>query len=286
MAAALVTADGAAQSVFLDTNAHLDVDDQTLSVGTNAPGCSVFGGSCSRFAGIVRVASEGTLVLAGDATWSNGGWLVDGTVENRGTLRITGNTRANASGNGLGLARNLPGATITRATSAGQADIAVPLDNDGQVNVDTGTLLLQGGSGAATSSGRFTLARAGTLGSFGGPPLEPRRPRHRPGTLRLDGGVFEFAGGIGPGGAYAPGTTLASGGMVDLGGGSGSSGRLTSDGSGGGVRHGTLAVGAGESNFDEITFEVPPPSPSLPAPEPSPPASCVSATARCSRSTG
>ena len=173
MAATLGTGDGAAQSVFLDTNAHLDVDDQTLSVGTNAPGCSVFGGSCSRFAGIVRVASEGTLVLAGDATWSNGGWLVDGTVENRGTLRITGNTRANASGNGLGLVRNLPGATITRATSAGQADIAVPLDIDGQVNVDTGTLLLQGGSGAATSSGRFTLARAGTLGSFGGHRLSP-----------------------------------------------------------------------------------------------------------------
>src|SRR5919108_3462032 len=81
--AALVTSDGAAQSVLLDTGAHLDVDGQTLSVGASAPGCSVFGGSCSRFAGIVRVVGEGTLVLAGDATWSNGGWLVDGTAENR-----------------------------------------------------------------------------------------------------------------------------------------------------------------------------------------------------------
>ena len=40
--ATLGTGDGAAQSVVLDTNAHLDVDGQTLSVGTNAPGCSVF----------------------------------------------------------------------------------------------------------------------------------------------------------------------------------------------------------------------------------------------------
>jgi hypothetical protein len=31
-----------------------------------------------------------------------------------------------------------------------------------------------------------------------------------PGTLRLDGDVFEFDGGIGAGGAYAPGTTPGS----------------------------------------------------------------------------
>ena len=254
--AALVTGDGAVQSVVLDTNAHLDVDGQTLSVGTNGAGCTVLGGSCSRFAGVLRVVSEGTLVLAGDATWSNGGWLVDGTVENRGTLRITGNTRASASLNDLGLVRNLPGATITRATSAGQADIAVPLDNDGQVNVDTGTLLLQGGSGAETSSGGFTLAQAGTLNSLGGHRLSQGGRVTGPGTLRLDGGDFEFAGGIGAGGAYTPGTTLASGGMLDLGGGSGSTGRLTSDGGGGGgIRGGTLAVGDGVSRLDNITFQ-------------------------------
>ena len=37
-AATLGTGHGAAQSVVVDTNAHLDVDGQTLSVGTNAPG--------------------------------------------------------------------------------------------------------------------------------------------------------------------------------------------------------------------------------------------------------
>ena len=253
--AALVTGDGAVQSVVLDTNAHLDVDGQTLSVGTNGAGCTVLGGSCSRFAGVVRVVSEGTLVLAGDATWSNGGWLVDGTVENRGTLRITGNTRASASLNDLGLVRNLPGATITRATSAGQADIAVPLDNDGHVNVDTGTLMLQGDSGAETSSGGFTLAQAGTLNSLGGHQLELRRARHRPGHAAAGRRRLRVRRRDRPERRLQLGTTLASGGMLDLGGGSGSTGRLTSDGGGGGIRGGTLAVGDGVSRLDNITFE-------------------------------
>ena len=131
--------DGAVQSVVLDTNAHLDVDGQTLSVGTNGAGCTVLGGSCSRFAGVVRVVSEGTLVLA---QAMRPGRMVAGlwTARSRTAARCgSPATRAPVPPQRPRVARNLPGATITRATSAGQADIAVPLDNDGQVNVDTGT---------------------------------------------------------------------------------------------------------------------------------------------------
>jgi hypothetical protein len=124
------------------------------------------------------------LVLRGSTTWSAGSWGVGrggqdtgigGTIENRGALRITGNTRVGNFGVGGGVVRNLPGATITRANAAGSAEIAVPLDNDGAVSVESGTLLLQGGSGSETSDGSFAVADGAELNSFGGTSSAPAR---------------------------------------------------------------------------------------------------------------
>ena len=161
-----MTGDGAVQSVVLDTNAHLDVDGQTLSVGTNGAGCTVLGGSCSRFAGVVRVVSEGTLVLAGDLVeW----WLACGRHGRE--PRHAADHRQHARQcllNDLGLVRNLPGATITRATSAGLADIAVAARQRRTGQRRYRHAPAPGRSGAETSSGGFTLAQAGTLNSLGG----------------------------------------------------------------------------------------------------------------------
>lgn len=264
-AAVLATGGAAVQSVVLDSGAQLNVNGQTLSVGGNGGGCGFFGGSCSLFAGVLRVLGEGSLALGGEATWSAGAWAigrsgldvgVGGTVENRGRLMITGNTLAASNfGVGGGVVRNLPGATITRVGSSGTATVSVPLDNDGALSVDSGTLVLQGGSGDEISAGSFALAQNAELSSMGGHRLSPGARVTGPGTLRLDSGSFEFADGIGAGGVYSPGTTLASGGELDLGGGTGSTDRLRSDGTGGGIRRGTLSVGGGVSTLDNITFD-------------------------------
>ena len=203
------------------------------------------------------VEAGATLRLNGTTTWSGGTMFAGdgspGTIENAGTLNVTGDVIL--TGNPAGLLHNLTGATLNRTTSVGTATFFSPFDNDGAVTVASGTLALTGGSGSGnTSAGSFTT-NAGTTLSFGGlHSLGASAAIAGAGTAR-----FVSAGGgnitsLAAGAAYSPATTAIEGGFVDLAG-NGTTGRITSNGSGGGRGGaGQLAVGTGASSFNQITF--------------------------------
>ena len=246
--AVLSTADGSARQITLAPGASLTVSGaRTLTLAS--AGVSSFGGQ-------VAVNGQATLVLDGTTTWSAGLWLLGGggpvpaaTVSNDGALVITGDVSTSNQG-GSPVLRNLAGGTITRMTSAGTASFTVGLENDGVVQVDTGTLVLGAGSGGLSSGGAFGVAGGAVLSVSGEHALGALAQVSGAGTLRLDGATFALAAGAG----YSPATTLASGGFLGLAG-VGSTTRLVSDGQGGGVSGvGTLAVGNGASNFDNVTF--------------------------------
>ena len=217
-------------------------------------GLTTFGsGGTTAVTGSVYVQGGATVALDGTTVWSAGEWLIGfcgsstGLVTNGGAFEITGNTTVfDFCDDGAGRLRNLPTGTITRSGSAGTATLRLPFDNDGEVNVQTGTLDANRGSGAATSSGAFSVAGPGTLALAGAHALGAGVSG--PGTLRLDGGTLALA----PGAAYSPGTTHVSGGFLGLAD-PGASGRLTSDGEGGGVS-GPLSVGNGSSSLNAVTF--------------------------------
>jgi hypothetical protein len=219
-------------------------DGATLTV--IGPGASSFSGERQ-----VEVLNGSTLALNGDTTWSAGVWGLfgdggPGTVENRGRLSITGDVSAVSPG----LVHNLPGATIS---SSGTAMIHAPLDNDGTLTVDAGTLTLAGGTGDEISAGRFVIEQGAELSSTSFDQRLSQGTRVTgAGTLRLTSHTFEL---VGDGGDCLPGTTLVSGGRLDLGGGGCHTGRLTSDGRGGGISNSTLGVGDGASRLDSIQFD-------------------------------
>src|SRR5215212_2865500 len=161
---ALSTApNGVANSIAHSGSSLLISGGRTLTVGTGA----------SAFAGLVTVAQQATVRLNGTTTWSAGTWQFDsiapvgGTIENAGTLNITGNVTAFNFGGGQ--MRNLAGATVNRTTSSGTATLAVPFDNDGTVSVQTGELALTQGTGASQqSTGSHAIAAAATLSFDGG----------------------------------------------------------------------------------------------------------------------
>ncbi len=238
-------ADGAAKSVALQTSANLAVSaGRTLAVGTGA----------SSFAGFLAVNGQAVLRLGGATTWSSGGWNVGGgdpyggTVENAGALEITGDIAIYDYG--AGLLRNLAGGTIEK-TSPGSEAFYLPLDNDGALTVSSGGLELSSGTGAGeTSVGSYSAAAGATLAFGGQHSLGAAASLGGPGTVRYEGGTTTLASGA----TYDPATSFFSGGSLELGG-AGSTGRIVSDGEGG-TRFGagTLTVGTGASNFDNITF--------------------------------
>jgi hypothetical protein len=273
----LAGAGGVAERVFVLGTTPLQVTDgATLTVV--GPGTSSFGG-----AGLT-VRGRGTLTLRGDSSWSTGHWnvggpgsipeLLGGTVENHGNLSITGNVSSGCPSPCRGVLRNAPGATIesSGALCAPRDPVAgvcpflgIPFVNDGALTVSAGTLVLGNSTSVAPSSGRFVIAGGAVLSPFGQGSaaalrLSPSGQITGPGTLQLHSGV-EFPDGIGAGGAYSVGTSKFSvapglgGGFLDLGGGRGSTGRLTSGGSGGGVRDGELRIGDGDSQLGRIVFE-------------------------------
>ena len=80
-------ADGVARSISL--SGGLTISGRTLTVGTGA----------SSFGGPIQVVSGATMRLNGTTTWSAGSWSIGAgstsTVENAGTLTITGDVAAN-----------------------------------------------------------------------------------------------------------------------------------------------------------------------------------------------
>src|SRR5215212_4176401 len=205
---ALSTApNGVANSIAHSGSSLLISGGRTLTVGTGA----------SAFAGTVTVAQQAKIRLNGTTTWSAGTWQFDsiapvgGTIENAGTLNITGNVSTTNFGGGQ--MRNLAGATVNRTTSSGTATLAVPFDNDGTVSVQTGELALTQGTGPAQqSTGSFATTVSGAALAFngGGPDSGPHNLSSTasitgPGTARYDGATTALASGA----TYSPATTQA-----------------------------------------------------------------------------
>ena len=244
-------ADGVANSISFGDTINFRVGaGKTMTVGAGAslivsPQVIVDGGA--------------TLRLNGTTTWSGGTWFTgdsgtSGTIENAGTLIIPGDV--NTAGEPSGVLHNLAGATLNRTNSAGTATFGRPFDNDGTVNVTSGTLALHDGSGAGnTSTGSFTAGAGSTVSFAGLHSLGAGASIDGAGTARFGSGGGGNVTSLAAGAAYSPGTTAIEGGFVDLAG-NGTTGRITQNGGGGGRGGaGQLAVGSGASNFDEvITF--------------------------------
>lgn len=114
----------------------------------------------------VRNQSSTTATWSGNEGFTIGGTTTTGNLLNEGTLQLTGNATVTAGG-GTNLIRNIGGATLRRLTSAGSFTLnnGVLFDNDGTVEVQTGTLSLNGGSG--TDDGTYSVSTGATL-SFSG----------------------------------------------------------------------------------------------------------------------
>jgi Ca2+-binding RTX toxin-like protein len=191
----------------------------TLSVGNGSSRLdtvAIQGGSDVLFSSGATIAATGnvavrdpgtTLRLNGTTTLSSGSWSVGGQgatpnpggrVENAGTLNITGDVLI--GGNVNGELANLSGATITRTTSAGTAQVQTPTTtNAGTIDIATGTLSFTGSSPSLDQTGGLTQVASGaTLGLSNGMVLSG-------GTL---GGFGTVAGSVSnTGGTVAPGTS-------------------------------------------------------------------------------
>ncbi len=148
------------------------------NVGFIGGGRTIFEGEASVTGGLA-VSDAGTLVRFGNFTeWRAGTWSIGGqsdpattgddggTVENAGTLRLTGDTTANDLGSGT--IANLLGAELSREESMGAATLLPPLSNAGTLNIATGTLaaaVVQNGGATNVASTLVGSARAtgGTL---------------------------------------------------------------------------------------------------------------------------
>ncbi|HET9300911.1 MAG TPA: hypothetical protein VFO11_13265, partial [Candidatus Polarisedimenticolaceae bacterium] len=155
----------------------------TGSGTTSVPGGSLSGGTKALTGGRA-------LQTSGTATWTGNGLLrLDGgaAVENGGVWDAQGNasvTRLDAASE----FHNLPGATFKKTAGGGTTAVSVPLENEGTVSVQNGTLSLAGGS--------FTTgALQGTAGT----------------TLQFDGGDHTVATGAS---LAAPTVIVASGSLT------------------------------------------------------------------------
>jgi hypothetical protein len=90
---------------------------------------------------------------------TNNGTLANGRqLGVAGTFALEGNTTVIAAGSAPQITNT---GLIQRTTLSGAATINAPLDNDGVVHADTGTLNLAGGTGTGSSSGDYGAAGAG-----------------------------------------------------------------------------------------------------------------------------
>lgn len=197
-----------------------------------------------------QMVQGGTLRLNGTTNWAGKTWLIDdGTIENAGTLNITGNPTF-AGNPGEATFRNLPGATINK-TSSNTAHIR-GLDNDGAVSVQAGKLIVDDSPTGGQSGGSFAIAAPGTL-EFGPHPftLGSTASVTGLGTARFHAisGVTTVPAGA----TYSVGTTDFNDGTLDLAG-AGSTGRLIVSNTGTRRGAGTLTVGSGASGIGSMTF--------------------------------
>ena len=231
----LAGANGTAQSLNL-------AGSLTVNAGGVAGGRTLtLGAGTTTINGTMNVWSGAVLNLGATTNWSGGSFGLGGTgggtvnIPASGVLNVTGDVYSSNFGNGFW---NNQG-TINRTTSTGAANINNALENDGAINVNSGTLGLQGGDGPGTSSGDYTAAAGATLKFFGmaNDLTSATSSVGGAGSVELYGTTFA----VGAGATFNPATLRIDGGtnlQLDT---AGSTGNLTITG---GTRSGsgTLAV--------------------------------------------
>jgi len=154
-------------------------------------------------AGVTSTLTGGTKTLsrpwsnAGTATWTVGGCcvglVVNSTLDNSGVFDIqVNNSFTNITGTGT---INNSG-TFQKTTVAGTSEVAPSFNNlaGGVVNVNSGTLLFQGG-GTDAASATYNVASGATL-RFDGGTRTIDSGISGAGSLYIGGGVISFAGTV------------------------------------------------------------------------------------------
>jgi hypothetical protein len=197
------------------------------------------------------MASAGTLVSLGGtttfATSTSVGIVAGTTLENQGTLNITGDLTFTS--NGAGLIRNTATGTINRTTSTGTVTLQAQFENDGDANFESGTTLVRGAG--SSSTGTFDVS-AGATFKVNSQTLTIGSP----GSITSTGTVGTASATL----AIGDGATLDAQ-TVDLAGGSlsvatGATATTTELDAAGATRTGagTLAVGGGASSIATTSF--------------------------------
>ena len=145
--------DGVANSIAISSGRTLTISSsKSLTVGTGT----------SSLAGAVALSS-GTLTLNGDTTWSAGASTISMDTSSRITINSSFEITADDSTNtDAGSLIHVSSTGVVTASNTGTANISVEFDNDGSVNVGSGTLDLGVGDNATTSGG-YSIASAATL---------------------------------------------------------------------------------------------------------------------------
>lgn len=156
--------------LFTWGNGSADSGGTLFGAGTlNANGGASFNG-----ASLMSILNGWTLNLNANSTWSNGNITVNGSVTQGSSLTIASGVTLTATGNNsvvqtagfISSFTNL--GTFRKMTGTGTTSIGglLPFTNSGAVDVQTGTLLINGGG---TNTGSFNVASGAILQFAAGP---------------------------------------------------------------------------------------------------------------------
>ena len=216
-----------------------------MSVGASGvvfkgTGTTTVTGSSTINASTFNVIDGHTLNLGPTTTWNTGTIGVGGAggatvnVGAGDVLNVTGDVSSGNWGGGLW---NNQG-TINRTTGTGTAAFDNAVENDGTINVSSGTLALKQGDGAGTSSGTYAAAAGATLSFSGGTnDLTAAASVTGAGTVRFLGSGTTV---VGTGATFNPAALDFAGGTLQLDT-AGSTGSLTAT-NGSRTGSGTLSV--------------------------------------------
>jgi hypothetical protein len=240
-----LSANGVANSVSIASGHILTVTGHTLVIG---PGSS-------SLVGQLVIGTNGLVSLAGTMSVTHGGGPADPAISfaggtgagldvlSGGTLNFAADAdRILNNGTDLHL-HVFAGGTLEQAIGGPEGGVVdIPVDNDGQVLVTAGRLLLRGGTGVGqTSGGTYDATSPATIAFQGTTDLSTTGRLTGTGTMEFNGGTLTIpSGSAALPSAYDPGSTSFTLGDLSLGS-DGSTGTLTSNG-GNRLGAGTLTV--------------------------------------------
>ncbi|HEX3621674.1 MAG TPA: choice-of-anchor D domain-containing protein, partial [Acidimicrobiales bacterium] len=189
---------------------------------------TVASGGTLNITGSMELISGHTLANQGTVTWTAGNVCFGSAavIENTGVFNVNadGQSMSNCVGGTVPRFHNAAGGTLARNGSGAAATIAIPVDNDGTIKGNTGTLTLSGGTSAAGSSGVIDVASGATVEisngttTFVAPAKEQGAGRFLFSGGTITGnlvitGTAEWSGGVMSGSGT---TTVASGGTLNI----------------------------------------------------------------------